>query len=178
MNKETKEIVLAEIVSITGGLVAGLLLSSLLDEINTIVGILIFLPGFLEMRGNISGSLAARLGSSLHKGTLNSDFKKSDIVDQNIIATFILVIVVSAILGFVATLLSFVIFNLMSFRIFYIALFSGILSNVIQIPLTTITTIYLYKKNFDPDNIMGPYITTIGDIVSILSLFIAIIVIK
>ena len=40
--------------------------------------------------------------------------------------------------------------------------------------LVSFSTIFFYKEGMDPENIMGPYVTTIGDIVSMLSLFIAV----
>jgi cation transporter-like permease len=40
----------------------------------------------------------------------------------------------------------------------------------LEIPLTIYTTIWLFKHKFDPEDIMGPYVTTLGDIISILSI--------
>ena len=51
-----REIVSAEFISITGGLMAGLILSFMLDKIYLVPGLFILIPGFLEMRGSLSGS--------------------------------------------------------------------------------------------------------------------------
>lgn len=176
MLKDFKEILSSEIISITGGLFAGTMLVFAVDEIYLIPGLFILLPGFLEMRGNISGSLSARLSSGLFVGALKPG-KKSKILKGNVFASIILVIIVSIILGIIAYFTSYFIFGISNLDIILIALIAGILSNFIEIPLTIFSTFWLFRHGHDPNNIMGPYITTIGDIVSIFSLLIAIVMI-
>src|SRR3989338_5445908 len=65
IDKSFKEIFSSQIVSLFGGLIAGIILAVYSDKIFLIPGMLILLPGFLEMRGNISGSFASRLSSGL-----------------------------------------------------------------------------------------------------------------
>src|SRR3989344_4972561 len=173
VTKDFKEIFSAEILSTTGGLVAGLLLALYVDKIYLIPGIFILLPGFLEMRGNISGSISARLSSGLFLGALKPKIRKNRILRGNIVASIILVIIISLLLGVIAYLVSFFVFGLSFPSIILIALLAGILSNIIEIPLTVVTTFWLFKRGHDPNNIIGPYLTTTGDIVSIASLLIA-----
>jgi len=54
---------------------------------------------------------------------------------------------------------------------------AGIIVNAIEIPLTLFTTFYLFRKGHDPNNIMGPFITSTGDVTSIISLLIALVLI-
>ena len=58
-----------------------------------------------------------------------------------------------------------------------IPLIAGIIANTIEIPLTLFTTLYLFKKGYDPNNIMGPFVTSTGDIISILSILITLTII-
>ena len=174
IGKEFREIFTAEILSVTGGLLAGTILAIKIDEILLIPGLLILLPGFLEMRGNISGALAARIGTALDLKQISSKGDSSDFVRQNILATFIEAIIVSLSLAAVAYAVTYFIFGTATLKIFLIAIIAALLANVIEGILTTKATFWLYRRGHDPNNVMGPYVTTTGDIVSILSLLFAI----
>jgi mgtE-like transporter len=175
--KDFDEIITAEMASITGGLVAGTLLAFVINKIELIPAIFIFLPGFLEMRGNISGSLSARLSSALFLGAAKPKVRKNRILRGNVLASILLVIAVSSILGLVAFAANIAFFGVYDYRIIAIAFIAGLLSNLIEIPLTVLTTFWLFRHGHDPNNIMGPYVTTTGDISSIISIFIAVVII-
>ena len=68
------------------------------------------------------------------------------------------------------------ILNILTVKIIFLPLFAGIIANAIEIPLTFFVTIYLFKKGHDPNNIMGPFVTSTGDITSIISLLIAMVI--
>lgn len=177
LRHDFKEILGAEIISTTGGLFAGLLLASFVGKLSIIHGLLIFLPGFLEMRGNISGSLASRLSSGLFLGVVKPKFRGSRVLKGNVVASFLLVVIVSLFLGLIGYLVSYFVLGVNAPQIILIALIAGTISNLIEIPLTIATTFWLFKKGHDPNNIMGPYVTTLGDIVSIIALLIGILVV-
>jgi mgtE-like transporter len=174
LHKEFKDIFAAEIISMTGGLLAGTLLAIYIDKILLIPGLFILLPGFLEMRGNISGALAARLGTALDLRKMPAIISKNGDIKQNIFATFVEVLVVTLSLATVAYAITYFIFGTATLLIFLIAIIAALISNFIEITLTTYTTFWLFKKGHDPNDIMGPYVTTTGDIVSVASLLIAI----
>lgn len=177
MSKDFREIFTAEIISITGGLFAGSLLAFYVDEIILIPGLLILFPGFLEMRNAISGSMVARLGSALHMGTISPTVKKNRFAFENIVATSILSIVVSLVLASIAYLITYFIFGQSAPQLFLIALIAAPISNLFENVISLHTTFLLFRKGYDPDNIMGPYITTTGDIISISSLLLAVAVV-
>ncbi|MAG50746.1 hypothetical protein CL621_03880 [archaeon] len=178
MRKDFLEILSGELIAVTGGLLAGLSLAIFKDKLLLIPGLFILLPGLLEMRGNISGSLAARIGSALHLGTLSANAKfNNKTILRNIFASFLLVIFVSLVLGSLAYVATLIFFKIQFIEIIYISVFAAVLSNIILLPLTIKTSLWLYKKGHDPDNIMGPYITTIGDVVCILAILLAITVV-
>ena len=60
----------AEAFGITIELLAGFVLVSMASSLEKITGLLILIPAFLEMRGDISGSYASRLGTALHQGII------------------------------------------------------------------------------------------------------------
>jgi mgtE-like transporter len=170
--KILKEVSVAEVISITGGLLAGLFLAKITGVLEAIPGIIILLPPFLSMRGNISGCLAARLGSGLHL-ELIKPYKFNRELLQNIYASFGLSVIVSFFIGIIAYVFSLVLgLETMGIRLIFISVFAGILSTFFMLSLTIFAIFWLFSHDYDPDNIMGPYITTIGDIISIASLFI------
>jgi mgtE-like transporter len=175
--KDFDEILTAEMASITGGVAAGTLLAYITHQVELIPALFIFLPGFLEMRGNISGSLSARLSSALFLDAAKPRVRKNRILRGNVLASILLVIVLSTMLGAVAFLANMAFFHVTDYRIIPIAFIAGLLSNLIEIPLTVFTTFWLFRHGYDPNNIMGPYVTTTGDISSIISIFIAIVII-
>src|SRR3989338_6868860 len=101
-DKEFNEILSGQIVSLIGGLIAGTLLAVYTDNLLLIPAMFILIPGFLELRGNISGSLSARLSSGLFLGLVKPRFDNSYLLRGNIIASFLLTLFVSALLGALA----------------------------------------------------------------------------
>lgn len=177
INKDFKDILLSQSVSIIGGLIAGTLLAIYIDKILLIPGMLILLPGFLEMRGNISGSLASRLSSGLFLRFVKPTIKPTRLIKGNVIASFFLVIFVSFSLGLIAFIFNYLILRVTFFPIIIIPLIAGIFANIIEIPITIFATFYIFKKGHDPNNFMGPFVTSTGDIISILSLLFTLLII-
>lgn len=175
--KDFNEIFTAEIISVTGGVVAGVALAFLVNRLELVPALFIALPGFLEMRGSIGGSLSARLSSALFLGYLRPRVSNQRILRGNVIASFVLATLVGLALGFVAYALELLLFGIAFPQIVLIMLLAGILSNVIEIPLTVVTTFTFFRRGVDPSNVMGPYVTTIGDIVSVVSIFAALVIV-
>ena len=171
-----KEIFSSQIVSVFGGLIAGTILAFYTDNILLIPGMLILLPGFLEMRGNISGSFASRLSAGLFLGFIKPSLRKTRILKGNLQASFFLAILVSLLLGLMAFIFNYIILGIMTPKIILLPLIAGIIANAVEIPLALIMTFYLFKKGHDPNNFMGPFVTSTGDITSIVALLIALVI--
>ncbi len=77
-DKSFKEILGSQIISVLGGLFAGAILGYYTKDLLLIPSMLIILPGFLEMRANVSGPLASRLSSGLFLGIINSKMLSDD----------------------------------------------------------------------------------------------------
>lgn len=173
LDKDFKEIFSAQLVSIIGGLIAGTFLAIYTDEILLIPGMLILLPGFLEMRGNISGTLSSRISSGLFLKVIKKEKMNTHLIRANILASSILALLVSLSLGLMAFLFNYLVLKIVIIKIIFLPIIAGIFSNVIEITITLFTTFYLFRKGHDPNNIMGPFITSTGDVTSIISLLVA-----
>ena len=176
-NSKFREIFSAQLVSIAGCLIAGTILAIYTDKILLIPGMLILLPGFLEMRGNISGTLASRITSGLFLKVIDQNKMNTRIIRENILASFFLAIFVSFVLGVIAFAFNYFMVGIFLPKIILIPIIAGIIANAIEIPLTIFSTFYFFRKGHDPDNIMGPFITSTGDVTSVLALLIALVLI-
>ena len=174
-SKDFYEMLSSELVATTGGIISGTLLAVFTDRLFLLPGLFILLPGFLQLKGAIAGTLAARLGTELHLKKIKPG-KKSRLITENKVASFILMFFASLILGVTAYFLTFLLFKENHPTLMLLPQVAAIISSIILFPLTTRLTIWLYKNHHNPDNVMGPYVTSLGDIESIIALLIAVFV--
>lgn len=176
-NKDFKEILSFQIVSIIGGLIAGIILAIYTDKLLLIPGMLLTLPAFLDMRGNISGSLASRLSSGLFLKVIKPDTIRTKIIRGNIYASILLAIIVSLFLGLITFIFNNFVLHVYTPNVIGLFFIAGLIANIIEVPLTIVLTFYFFKKGHDPNNILGPFVTSSGDITSVVSLLIALAII-
>lgn len=176
-DKNFRDILQSQFISIIGGLIAGAFLAIYTEKLLLVPGMLILLPGFLEVRGNISGSFAARLSSGLFLKVINPSKTKTHIIKGNLLASFFLATIVSFVLGFIAFLFTYLVIGVVSYKVIIIPIIAGILANAVEIPLTMGVTFYLFKKGHDPNNVMGPFVTSTGDVTSIIALLLTLVII-
>ena len=196
-DKDFKEITVTQFVSLTGGLMAGTILSTFSNNLLIVPGLFVLYPGFLALKGEIHGSLSARLSSALHIGDVKvapllnkyesnksvnirelsqKDKKKTrHILFDNIVASLLLGVFVSILLGIAAYAVVYFIFKINNPDIILLSILAAAIANLVMIPFTIYSTLWVYKHGYDPDNIMGSYITTVGDVVGVLSLVVGIV---
>lgn len=175
IEKVIKEGLWGSIISITVGVVAGLWLAAMRGTLEEMAGMLVMIPAFMGMRGNISGSLSNRISTALHKGSLKPVYRLSGGMLWDILSFIVLGFIASLLVGFFAYVACLVL-NFPNAGVVGLTLTSfiaGIISNLIMIILTFFSTIFFFRRGVDPDTVMGPYITSIGDIVSIVTLLIS-----
>lgn len=172
-----KEILSSQLFSVMGGIIAGIILAAYTDKILLIPGMLLSLPAFLDMRGNISGSLSSRLSSGLFLGVIKPTDIDTRIIRGNFNASFLLTSIVCLFLGLLSFLFNQFVLQVFYPQIIWIFLLAGLIANMVQIPITIILTFYFFKRGHDPNNIIGPFVTSSGDVISIVSLLIALVII-
>jgi len=102
---------------------------------------------------------------------------KTKVVKHNVFSSFILAIIISLFLGLLAFIFTFLVFDVSLPKIILIPLIAGIIANAVEIPLTLFFTFYFFRKSYDPNDIIGPFVSSTGDIISILSLLLVVMLI-
>lgn len=165
-NQVIKEGLIALLICAVGDLIAGIVLGKMTFFLEAFPGLLVVIPGAIGMRGNIFGSFASRLSTSLHIGLIAPHFEFSEDLDNNIFASFVLTLVLSIFLGIVAKLFCILLhyesIALMDFIL--ICTIAGLISNLIMLPITMLISFKSFENGWDPDNITSPIIAGFGDL--------------
>ncbi len=156
-------------------LVSGSFLMSMESSLLIVPGLAIMLPGILDLRGNISSTLGARLGSALHMGWMKPKIEWKGDERENIFASVVLSIGMNIIVATIASITAWLLgINANPVLLVEIALLAGIMAMTILMPTALLITIESYKHGWDPNNVTAPAIATIGDIVMIGCMVIAV----
>lgn len=145
----------------------------------TLPGLILIIPPLLDLRGNVNGALASRLGTALHTGILEPKFSMSNELKINVASSLILSLIASATIGVIASLISllFGISAINFITLIIVAVAAGFISGVILAVLTVAVSIFSYIRGWDPDNITAPLMATLGDLITMVSIFIVVLVV-
>ncbi|MGC8816434.1 MAG: magnesium transporter [Candidatus Hadarchaeum sp.] len=164
-------LILCAVISLT----AGLILSSQLESIKTLPLILTMVPPINGINNNVCSILGSRLTSALHIGTIEPKFGRQVALRRNIRATWIMsigVFLFTSAIFFILSLISGI--NLFQSLTIIAAFF---LASMAAIGVTIFCTIWLafvsFSRGLDPDNVVIPIVTSIGDIAGVTCLIIA-----
>jgi len=155
---------------------AGQILQGNQNKLFLIPIFLISIPVVNGIGGNIGSILGARLASGLHTGLIELNIK-----DKSMRENF-----------FSSLLIGFISYVALAILIYYIAYFGNIQMNIgllefisiigitgflliILVSLiSVITAFWAFKKGLDPDDMVAPVVTTTGDTLGIIVLFLLI----
>ncbi|MXV62114.1 hypothetical protein GS429_08575 [Natronorubrum sp. JWXQ-INN-674] len=164
------------LIALGGGLFAGLVLEGILESVERFPGLLVMVPVFLATRGNVYGALGGRISSGLHQGLIPPRFERNERLINAVVASFINGIGISIVIGVITWIALLVIGWEVAavYELVGIMLIAGVLTSVVLI-LGLLALIFTgYKYGYDPDNLVGPIVTTLGDIFGMLFLLFAI----
>jgi len=157
-------------------ILAGQVLQGKQEILVAIPVFLICIPVINSVAGNIGTVLGARLTSGLHVGYIKISFKDKE-MHQNL-AT-------SLFMGFLT-------YFILAIVIYYVGAFSKITNNIgiamfvgivvltgfllilVVATVSILTAFISFKRGLDPDDMVAPVVTTVGDVMGILFLFIII----
>lgn len=168
------------LVALLGGLFSGVVLEDLLESAERFPGLLVMVPVFLATRGNVYGALGGRIASGLHQGLVPPAFEWNERLVNAVVASFVNAIVISAVIGVISwgalRLLGWPAAAL--YELVAIMLIAGTLTSVVLIFGLLAVLFAGYNAGYDPDNLVGPIVTTLGDIFGMLFLFVAVVVVE
>ncbi|WP_435360034.1 magnesium transporter [Haloarchaeobius sp. DFWS5] len=173
-----REAVPALSASVVGGLVAGVVLGGMRDQLGQVDGLLVLVPALLATRGNVYGSLGARLSTGLHQGLVDPyvDFT-DDRLRGAVAAALANGVFVSL---FAATAVYLVLTLLPSGEVapllvlLAIAALAGVLSGI-ALTVAVVGVVFAgYRRGYNPDTLVGPLVTTTGDLFGVAFLLLAV----
>lgn len=162
-------------VSLVGGVFAGSVLGTqgMVDSFERYPGLLLLLPAFLATRGNVYGALGARIASGLHQGLIDPELTWDRRLINAVLASFINGISISVVIG----LLSWSILQLLGRESATLAELVGIMLVSGTLTATALIVGLLgivfvgFRRGIDPDNLIGPIVTTLGDVFGVVFLY-------
>jgi mgtE-like transporter len=166
------------LVSLAGGIFAGFVLGTpaMREGLESSPGLLLALPAFLATRGNVYGALGARIASGLHQGIVEPHLEWQPRLASAVLAAIVNGVGISA---FVATS-SWTVLRLTPGRspaplpeLLGVLLLAGIATSVVMIAGLLALVFAGYRRGLDPDNLIGPIVTTLGDVFGVVFLFAA-----
>ncbi len=153
-----------------GEIYAGTILSQMSGVLEILPGLIILVPALIGMKGNIDTTLGSRLGSAIHMGIIGDGKLFSDEMRENIRAALVLSLSVSFIAGLLAgAMVGLMTYN--AFKLVLIAVLAGTISGSVLVLLTVGIVMVTARRGLDPDNITGPALATIGDLITLVVLF-------
>jgi mgtE-like transporter len=164
------------LIALGGGLFAGLVLEEIIESVERFPGLLVMVPVFLATRGNVYGALGGRISSGLHQGLIEPRFERNERLVNAVVASFINGIGISVVIG-VITWIALLLLGWESaalYELVGIMLIAGVLTSIVLIIGLLVLIFAGYTYGYDPDNLVGPIVTTLGDIFGMLFMLLSI----
>jgi len=155
-----------------GGILAGSILLFFSDMFSIAPWLIMIYPNIISMRGVIGGFFSGRLSTALHLGTI-----RPSLIDNTrdfeilIFSVIILTVLSSLTTGLLAFLINISVWGTSivdSLGIFSVIITTMGLSLIFVSPVTIGISIMSFKYGLDPDIIVYPVMSTIGDILTTL----------
>lgn len=134
---------------------------------------LISIPVVNSVGGNIGSVLGARIASGLHVGYISSNYKDKVMHDNLIISILngVITYAVLAIVIYFIALFGNLAEDIALIEFVAILLFTGFLLICVIAIISVLTAFLSFKRGLDPDDMVAPVVTTVGDITGIIFLF-------
>lgn len=174
VSKIVSQVLPVTLFTLIGSLVAGSMLGLMVRSIESLPGLLVLIPAIMDTRGNIYAALGSRLSSGLHLGILPPSLSRDRNLMNAVLASLINSVVISVAIATLAYLMLVILGwdTIPIWALAFISLSAGTMSGLILTFIVLLTSIAGFKYGLDPDNLVGPITTIIGDMTSTISLLI------
>lgn len=136
--------------------------------------LLVMVPAAIGLRGNVFATLGNRLSTSIHTGEFRVSFRRDSVLGQNLLASFLLTVVLSVALAGVASMVSSALAieaALSVWDLTMISVLGGLLASLIVAAATVALSVGAVRFEWDLDNLVAPTVSTLGDVLTIPSLW-------
>jgi mgtE-like transporter len=172
--KIVKETFPAEVVSIVGDILAGIVLIILILPFKSFLILILIIPPLLSLRGNITAPFIARTARDLVIG----EFDLRSWI-ENVFATYCLSLITAILIGFISLILNFLFFKILIITgalIILLPVISINLTLLFSIPISTFLNYFTFKYGLNPNNIVNPIMTAIGDFSMVLCFYLTLLI--
>lgn len=157
---------------------AGFTLQGMEERFALIPGLAIMALPLLDLRGNINGALASRLGTALHSGIIRPRLKLTAELKANLAASLILSFIASATIGGLSWLAGAMMgLTVNILQLMTVAVIAGFISGLVLALLTVLVAVFTYLRGWDPDNITSPAMASIGDFLTVIWIYLAVLLV-
>lgn len=153
--------------SVAGGLLAGVVLAGMRAELRAVPGLLVLVPALLATRGNVYGSLGARIATGLHQGLVEPRIRAGD---RRLRAAVAAALANGLLVSALAAVLAGVVLGVLGRpaapigTLVAIAVVAGLLSGATLATVVVLAIFAGYRRGYNPDTLVGPLVTTAGDV--------------
>ena len=165
---------IALVLSTLASFVAGLTLGAITGTLQELPGLFILIPASVGMRGVISGTTGARLGTSIAAGVFEVSWR-SGVLRRNAVLGLVLTLSSSLYVAALARL-SAVAFGEPSISLLdlvTISVVGGTIGSALVLVATIGLAVVSFRRGYDLDAVGTPVITAVGDMVTLPALFLA-----
>ncbi|MFW9986009.1 MAG: magnesium transporter [Candidatus Odinarchaeota archaeon] len=165
-------------------LAAGQFLDSTLEGLKLIFPlILLMVPAFIDVTGDLAGVVGARVTSHLYTGELDRGFRPYRLLFTNLLAILLVSASAYAFLGVCVIAITIwlspiigTIFPPTGFPLLFLAICgAGVMATACTSIIGLFSARMVYRSGRDPDSIIPPLTTTVGDLLGIVFIALAII---
>lgn len=177
VTKDLKEIIFSQNVSLIISIINGFIIASSYSLLIKFPGLLILIPGFIQLRGSVYSRAASKISSNLVLGNITTNDGRIQDDSKRILKEILSSLLISIIVGFILSVFVFfvlLIFRVRFWQIILIGLIASLLSSMIMSPLVYFLIIFLLSRGLDVDLISGSIITSLGDLIGTLTLFLSV----
>lgn len=146
-------------------MVAGSTLEGSIDLLTSIPTIILAVPAFINLAGDLAGVFTARVTSALFVGLIDNRFRPYSVLMSNLLGVMLVALGGFSFLGFALALVneSLGIAALNGSAIFTAILVSGMITTVTMAVLGLWVAYTTFSRGLNPDNFTSPLTTSLGD---------------
>jgi mgtE-like transporter len=165
----------ALLLSTLASFVAGITLGAMTGTLERLPGLFILIPASVGMRGVISGTTGARLGTSIAAGLFDVSWRRGGVLRDNATVAIVLTLVSSVYVAVLARAAATVFGEptIPFLDLVTVSVVGGTIGTAIVLTATVGLAVTSFRRGWDLDTVATPVITAVGDMVTLPALLAA-----